>query len=300
MFVKVSNIDCLSDDGMKNIKSKSVAMILCDLPYAMTKNKWDIQLPMDKLWNEYNRIIKDNGVICLFANQPFTSQLIVANSKHFRYTLVWEKNKFSDFLNCKRKPLKIHEDILIFYKKQPTYNPQFTFSDPYVRWNKQASVDKQTNYGKIKENKVINTDGKRYPTTVLKFNRVETPVHPTQKPVELCEWLINTYTNQGETVLDNCLGSGSTAIACINTQRSIIGFEMENNYYNILLRRIIDTVKDKSTSLYQTPENPDWENQIKEGLYELTLMTPVQVVDLQQEVQEDVVPLDNLDTEQIV
>ncbi len=197
---------------------------------------------MDKLWEQYNRIITDNGVICLFANQPFTSELIMANKKHFRYTLVWEKNKFSDFLNCKRKPLKIHEDLLIFYKKQPIYNPQFTFADPYVRWNKQSSVDKQTNYGKIKENKVVNTDGKRYPTTLLKFNRVETPMHPTQKPVELCEWLVKTYTNQGQTVLDNCFGSGSTAIACINTSRNFIGYEKDNKFYKMTVNRITDSI----------------------------------------------------------
>ena len=140
------NEDCLVK--MKDIQNKSIDMILCDLPYGCTKNKWDIIIPFDKLWLEYNRIIKNNGAIVLFGSQPFTSLLIVSNLKMFRYCLVWEKNKFSDFLNAKRKPMKTNEDICIFYKKQPTYNPQFTYGDPYKRWNTQKTVDKQTYYGR--------------------------------------------------------------------------------------------------------------------------------------------------------
>jgi site-specific DNA-methyltransferase (adenine-specific) len=223
--------DCLVE--MAKIKSGSIDMILCDLPYGITKNEWDIIIPFDKLWEHYNRIIKDNGAIILFGSQPFTSLMITSNLKNFRYCLVWEKNKFSDFLNAKRKPMKTNEDIAIFYKKQPTYNTQYWYSTPYTRWNTQSAVDKQTNYGNHKENFVESLDGKRLPTTVLKFNRIERPKHPTQKPVDLLEWLIKTYSNEGEVVLDNCMGVGSTGIACKNLKRSFIGIELNDVYFDI-------------------------------------------------------------------
>jgi len=235
-FTKLINGDCLIE--MKNIETKSIDLILCDLPYGMTKNSWDAVIPFDKLWIEYNRIIKDNGAIILFGSQPFTSIMITSNLPMFRYSLVWEKNKFSDFLNAKRKPMKTNEDIAIFYKKQPTYNPQYWYSTPYTRWNTQSAVDKQTNYGSHKENFVESLDGKRLPTTVLKFNRVERPKHPTQKPVDLLEWLIKTYTNEGDVVLDNCMGVGSTGVACKNLKRSFIGIELEKKYYEIAVELI--------------------------------------------------------------
>lgn len=221
--------DCL--DVMLKIETKSVDLILCDLPYGVTKNKWDIIIPFDKLWEQYNRVIKDNGAIILFGSQPFTTALISSNMKYFRYCLVWEKNKFSDFLNAKRKPMKTNEDICIFYKKQPTYNILYWYSSPYERWNTQSAVDRQSNYGSHKENVSV-SDGKRLPTTVLKFNRVERPAHPTQKPVDLLEWLIKSYTNEGETVLDNCMGVGSTGIAAKKNNRNFIGIELNEEYYN--------------------------------------------------------------------
>lgn len=156
----------------------------------------------------------------------------MTNLKMFRYCLVWEKNKFSDFLNAKRKPMKTNEDICIFYKKQPTYNIQYWYSTPYKRWNTQDAVNTQTNYAKHKENVAESKDGKRLPTTVLKFNRVERPAHPTQKPVDLLAWLIRSYTNEGDTVLDNCMGVGSTGIACVKEKRGFIGIEMEKTYYD--------------------------------------------------------------------
>jgi len=229
------NGDCLVE--MKNIKEKSIDMILCDLPYGMTKNAWDIVIPFDKLWSEYNRIIKDNGAIVLFGSQPFTSLMITSNLTMFRYCLVWEKNKFSDFLNSKRKPMKTNEDIAVFYKKQPTYNPQYWYSTPYTRWNTQSSVDKQSNYGKHKEN-YVESDGKRLPTTILKFNRVERPLHPTQKPTELLEWLIKTYTNENDLVLDNCMGVGSCGVSCKNLKRKFYGIELDNKYYEIAKQRM--------------------------------------------------------------
>lgn len=221
--------DCL--DVMSSISPKSIDLILCDLPYGVTKNKWDVVVPFDKLWDHYDRIIKDKGAIVLFGSQPFTTMLISSNMKYFRYCLVWEKNKFSDFLNAKRKPMKTNEDICIFYKQQPTYNIQYWYSTPYKRWNTQKAVDKQSNYGSHKEN-VAKSDGKRLPTTVLKFNRVERPAHPTQKPVDLLEWLIKSYTNEGETVLDNCMGVGSTGVASKKNNRNFIGIELDETYYN--------------------------------------------------------------------
>jgi len=233
----IINGDCLVE--MKNIKKKSIDMILCDLPYGMTKNAWDVVIPFDKLWYEYNRIIKDNGAIVLFGSQPFTSIMITSNLKMFRYCLVWEKNKFSDFLNSKRKPMKTNEDIAVFYKKQPIYNPQYWYSTPYTRWNTQTAVDKQSNYGSHKENFVESVDGKRLPTTVLKFNRVERPLHPTQKPTDLLEWLIKTYTNENDIVLDNCMGVGSTGVACKKINRKFIGIELETKYYEIAKNNIL-------------------------------------------------------------
>jgi len=232
-YIKEKNIslfkgNCL--EIMPCIDDKSIDLILCDLPYGVTKNKWDVIIPFKDLWLEYNRIIKDNGAIILFGNQPFTSRLILSNIKNFRYSLVWEKNKFSDFLNAKRKPMKTNEDICIFYKKQPTYNPQYWYSTPYERWNTQSAVDKQTNYGPHKQNRV-KSDGRRLPTTVLKFNRVERPKHPTQKPVDLLEWIIRSYSNKGDIVLDNCMGVGSTGIAAKNTERPFIGIELDEVYF---------------------------------------------------------------------
>lgn len=235
MTYNLINGECIEE--MKKIADKSIDMILCDLPYGTTKNRWDVIIPFEDLWKEYNRIIKDNGAIVLFGNQPFTSKLVMSNEKRFRYSLVWEKNKFSDFLNAKRKPMKIHEDILIFYKKQPTYNPQYTYGKPYKRWNTQEAVDKQTNYGKHDKN-VSQSDGKRLPVTILQYKRVERPLHPTQKPVNLLEYLIKTYSNENETILDNCMGVGSTGIACINTNRNFIGIELDKTYFNIAKERI--------------------------------------------------------------
>lgn len=226
--------DCFEE--MKKIPDKSIDMILTDPPYGLTKNIWDKQIPLDKLWENFNRIIKDSGVIVIFSNQPFTSKLILSNEKNFKYSLVWEKNKFSDFLNAKKKILKIHEDICIFYKNPPTYNPQFSYKTPYKKLNTK-NIDKpfsQTNYNTYNEQPVIeSSDGKRYPTSVLKFNRVERPKHPTQKPVELLEYLIKTFTNENEVVLDTFAGVGSTFFACKNTNRKCISYEIMDEYCNI-------------------------------------------------------------------
>ena len=229
----VYNEDCL--EGMNRIEDKSIDMILCDLPYGITCNKWDSVIPLDKLWNHYNRIIKDNGAIVLTAQTPFDKLLGYSNLKMLRYEMIWVKNISTGHLNANRMPMKVHENILIFYKKLPTYNPQMTIGEPYTRKRKPIN-DNGSNYGKIKRIDTVN-NGTRFPKSVLYFDR-EIGLHPTQKPVKLFEYLIKTYTNEGDIVLDNCMGSGTTAIACINTNRNYIGFELDKGYYDIILERI--------------------------------------------------------------
>lgn len=229
---KIYNQDCL--EGMKRIPDRSVDMILCDLPYGTTRNKWDTVIPLDELWGQYDRVIKDNGAIVLTAAQPFTSVLVTSNLKHFKYDITWDKSQVTGFLNAKKMPLRKHEDILVFYKKLPTYNPQFTQGKAYQVTREHGT----SNYGKQSANKT-NNDGKRFPTSLLNIPQIrEKGGHPTQKPVALFEYLIKTYTNEGETVLDNCMGSGTTAIACMNTGRNFIGFELDKTYHEKTLERI--------------------------------------------------------------
>ncbi|WOF33041.1 site-specific DNA-methyltransferase (plasmid) [Bacillus subtilis] len=223
---------------MKLIKDKSIDMILCDLPYGTTQNKWDSIIPLDKIWKEYNRIIKDNGAIVLTAQTPFDKVLGASNLKMLKYEWIWEKNRGTGHLNAKKMPMKSHENILVFYKKLPTYNPQMREGEPYVRKDCSKSSLNKGNYGKTNESHTTVNNGGRYPLSVLNFNSVERTVHPTQKPVELFEYLIKTYTNEGELVLDNCMGSGTTAIACINTKRNYIGFETEEEYIELINERI--------------------------------------------------------------
>jgi site-specific DNA-methyltransferase (adenine-specific) len=227
---KIYNQDCL--EGMKYIDDKSIDMILCDLPYGITACKWDSIIPFEPLWEHYERIIKDNGAIVLFASQPFTTVLINSNIKRFRYSWIWEKEQGVNFLMAKKQPLKVHEDICVFSKKQTVYNPQMTEGKPYIS----GKGDSGEVTGRVKKVQTKN-NGTRYPRSVIQFKR-ETGLHPTQKPVELCEYLIKTYTNEGETVLDNCMGSGTTAIAAINTNRNYIGFELDNTYYQKACERI--------------------------------------------------------------
>ena len=233
---KIYNEDCL--EGMKRIDDKSIDMILCDLPYGTTQNKWDSVIPLDELWKEYKRIIKDNGVIVLTSQGIFTAKLMLSNEKWFKYKLVWVKSKATNFLNAKKQPLRKHEDICVFYNKQPQYNPQMTEGEPYdkgVRKNQLTG-----SYGDF--NPVhVKSEGMRYPTDVVYFKTAESEgkvYHSTQKPVALFEYLIKTYTDEGEIVLDNCIGSGTTAVACLNTNRNFIGFEREEKYYNIANKRI--------------------------------------------------------------
>ena len=233
---KIYNEDCL--EGMKRIPDKSVDMILCDLPYGTTACKWDTIIPFEPLWEQYERVIKDSGAIVLFGTEPFSSFLRTSNIKWYRYDLIWEKPRFTNFLFVKKQFGKVHENISVFYKKQPTYNPQMEAGEPYKRKGtgkpktKELMINPATDNGKV-------SDGLRYPKSILKFpfHNVGN-VHPTQKPSDLFEYLIRTYTNENETILDNCMGSGTTAIACINTNRNFIGFELDETYFNLANERI--------------------------------------------------------------
>lgn len=280
-MIKLYNGDCL--EVMKEIPSKSIDMILCDLPYQVTKNKWDIIIPMsdyviindevlekdkfylqqfmkgltkkeiDKIWKEnkqeglwshYNRIIKDNGVILLFGQDIFSAQLINSNPKMYKYKWFWKKDRPSGFLNAKKMPLKDVEEILVFYKKCPIYNPQFWEGIPLHGMGtkyKEGNLG-NNNYGKFAShtNPSANREGdtKKYPRQVLEFKRPHPPIFPTQKPVDLCEYLIKTYTNEGDLVLDNCMGSGSTGVACKNLNRRFIGIELNSETFNLAKDRI--------------------------------------------------------------
>ena len=229
---KIYNEDCL--EGMKRIPDKSVDMILADLPYGTTRNKWDSIIPLDPLWEQYHRVIKDNGAIVLTAQTPFDKVLGVSNLKNLKYEWIWQKDAGTGFLNAKKMPLKDHENILIFYKKPPTYNPQMrTGFKPYTT----TKGHHGTNYGADK-GATTSSDGERYPLTTMKFSRDANKLHPTQKPVALFEYLIQTYSNEGDLILDNVMGSGTTAIAAMNTNRNFIGFELDETYYNIANERI--------------------------------------------------------------
>ena len=280
-MIKLYNGDCL--EVMKEIPSKSVDMILCDLPYQVTKNKWDTIIPMndyiiandeslekhefylkqflkglskkeiDKIWKEnkkeglwsyYNRIIKDNGAILLFGQDIFSAQLINSNLKMYKYKWFWKKDRPSGFLNAKKMPLKDVEEILVFYKKCPVYNPQFWEGIPLHGMGtkyKEGNLG-NNNYGKFAShtNPSANREGdtKKYPRQVLEFKRPHPPIFPTQKPVDLCEYLIKTYTNEGDLVLDNCMGSGSTGVACKNLNRRFIGIELNSKTFNLAKDRI--------------------------------------------------------------
>lgn len=224
---------------MKAIPAESIDMILCDLPYGTTSCKWDSVIPFDKLWEQYERIIKADGAMVFTAAQPFTTSLIYSNKKHFRYCWYWIKNQVTGFPFAKYQPLRCIEDVVVFYKKRPTYNAQglIRLETPLKRSGKNGEdcVYKVNSLGKDTETFYTN-----YPRQTIYVKCQREGLHPTQKPVELFEYLIKTYTNEGDLVLDNCMGSGTTAIACMNTGRNYIGFEMDNKYYNVAVKRIAE------------------------------------------------------------
>ena len=231
--MELYNGDCL--EVMKSIPDDSVDMVLTDLPYGTTRNAWDSIIPFEPLWAQLKRVTKRGGAIALHADMPFAAKLVCSNLPWYRYELIWEKPLGSDFLNANRKPLKNHESIQIFSECQTkTYNPQFTFGLPYVR----TRTSKSLNYGECGSVCTTISEGGRHPKTVLHFATDREKIHPTQKPVALEAWLIRTYTNPGETVLDCCMGSGSTGVACIHEGREFIGIEKDAEYFHIAKMRL--------------------------------------------------------------
>jgi site-specific DNA-methyltransferase (adenine-specific) len=225
---------------MDRIPDGSVDMILSDLPYGTTRNKWDSVIPLGSLWEQYQRIIKPHGSVLLTAQMPFSASLVLSNWDYFRYEWIWDKvNRKTGFLNVNRQPLRVTESVLVFYSKQPVFNPQMALGEPYRATSKGA---KTSNYGPQKDGVTTLNNGEYYPTNLISIAADERGlhgrIHPTQKPVALFEYLIRTYTNPGETVLDNAIGSGTTAIACINTDRHYIGFEKDPEYFSVAQRRI--------------------------------------------------------------
>ena len=228
------NGDCL--ELMEEIPDRSIDMILCDLPYGTTACKWDVIIPFDLLWQQYNRIAKDNTAIVLFSAQPFTTKLIYSNLKRFKYCWYWKKNNATGGIFCKYQPMRCIEDICVFYDKMPTYNPQGLKKLDKIK----VSQPSENSVYKKKKNPSIQTHT-GYPKHLLEFSNEalnNKRLHPTQKPVKLLEYLIKTYTNEGDTVLDNCMGSGSTGVASVNTNRSFIGIEKDDDYFAIAKERI--------------------------------------------------------------
>jgi|TARA_B100000029_G_C17559900_1_gene952972 DNA modification methylase len=287
-MIKLYNDDCLK--VLSEIETDSVDMIFADLPYGSTKCKWDVSIPLDKLWEEYNRICKINAAMVFTAAQPFTSVLINSNIKNFKYTWVWEKSKATGYLNAKKMPMRAHEDICVFYRKPPVYNPQMVPGDPYNKGKahrptavysqqgqkirnarrkelmgydseslaselitnglsldgtREELVESLVDLIKPLEVHVKNDTGLRYPRTVQYFKTAESEgktTHPTQKPVALMDYFIKTYSNEGETILDNVMGTGATGVAAVRNGRSFIGVELDKGYYDVATQRILNEV----------------------------------------------------------
>ena len=228
--------DCL--DIMPTLDGPFDAVI-ADLPYGTTACKWDTVIPFEPLWKQYKRLIKPKGAIVLFGSQPFTSALVMSNPGWFRYEWVWRKNRGTGHLNAKIMPMRAHENVIVFGESMPVYIPQMRKGEPYQRIDcSKHSLNKGT-YGRTQASySTINGTGDRYPLTVLDFAIVERALHPTQKPIALLEYLIRTYTNEGETVLNNVMGSGTTGVACVNTGRHFVGIELLQEYFDIAETRI--------------------------------------------------------------
>lgn len=235
---KIYNIDCI--EGTRLIPDSSVDAIICDLPYNQTHNQWDKPINLDALWEQYERIVKHNGAIILFAQGMFSAQLMMSRMNIWRYNLIWKKgNRVSGFLNAKRMPLRNHEDILVFYRSLPTYNPQMHKGKPLHsrgRGKHKQNINCYRKYKEADDSRAGSTD--KYPISVLNFDRPHPPIHPTQKPVDLIRYLIRTYSNEGDIILDNCMGSGTTAVAAIKENRHFIGFELNKEYYDKACMRI--------------------------------------------------------------
>lgn len=232
---------------MKSLPDDSIDFICCDLPYGSTKNKWDIIIPFEELWKQYKRIIKKESGICLFSSGLFTAKLMLSNEKWFKHEIIWCKSKSGSSFTAKYRPIQKHENILIFGKNKIKYNPQLEKGKPYYRKRKANKGNKPNNHqlGVISESETHNS-GFRYPSTVQFFQqkwRRQDQLHPTQKPVKLLEWLIKSYSNENDLILDNAMGSGSSAIACINTNRNFIGIDNSKEYFNISKKRVEENIK---------------------------------------------------------
>ena len=238
-FYKLINGDCL--EVMKGIPDKSIDCIVCDPPYGTTECKWDSIIPFEPMWEQYKRIIKDNGAILLFGSQPFTTELNHSNLKMFRYEWIWIKNNSTGFQLANKRPLKKHEIISVSYRKQPTYNPQGL--QVYGKINRRKSTG--DNWSEMNNNEYIQRFT-NYPTQILEFGYDKEKLHPTQKPVSLLEYLVKTYTNEADVVLDNCMGSGSTGVACINTNRRFVGIELDEKYFKISCGRVKQALEYKN------------------------------------------------------
>lgn len=259
MINKIFNEDCL--EGMKKIPDGSVDTIICDPPFGITDCDFDKPLPPPLMWEQFLRVTKLNAAIVLFSQMPFGSDLIQSNRKMFRYEWIYRKNLGVGFLNAKKMPLKVHENILVFYRKLPTYNPQFTQGKPYVKNYPSRSLNyKATANGTLDPNFYHVNDGRRYPVDVLKYKIPYAggdgdKSHPQQKPVDLLEYLIRTYTNEGEVVLDATIGSGSTCVAAVNTGRKFIGFETDKKFFEIAQKRIDEAFAKKEQELFLLGES---------------------------------------------
>ena len=239
--------DCI--EIMKQFPDNCIDMILCDLPYGTTQNKWDSIIPLDELWHEYKRIIKENGAIVLTSQGLFTAQLMLSNPKQFKYKWVWEKSKPTNFLNAKKQPLRKYEDVCVFYKKQPVYNPQMVQGEPYDKGFRKNQLS--GSYGDFQPVHV-HSDGKRYPTDVIYFKTAESEgevIHPTQKPVELGRYFVRTYTNPGALVLDNTFGSGSFLLSALLEGRNFVGIEKNENVH-LFKEKEIDYILAAKKRLY--------------------------------------------------
>lgn len=255
-MIELHNGDCL--EIMPALAAGSVDMILCDLPYGTTQNKWDSIIPLDRLWAEYWRLIKPNGAVVLTAAQPFTSLLVSSQLAKFKYAMVWDKvNKYTDFLNAKKRPLRRHEDVLVFAGKGSTYNPQMIDVEPYK--SRRSKPSKTESYGVVNGCDYGEEITQKNPCSVICIPSHFTTgiVHPTQKPVALFEYLIRTYTNEGETVLDNTMGSGTTGVACRNTGRSFIGIERDPDYFAVASDRINDNKPSRPVAAQAQPAAND-------------------------------------------
>lgn len=251
--------DCL--ERMKEIEDKSIDAIICDPPFGTTACKWDSVIPFDKLWEQYKRIIKDNGAIVLFGREPFSSKLRMSNIKNYKHEWVWNKEQAGNFIQAKNHPLRVTENIMVFCNEKVKYYPIMEKAKEENKRPLSIKLQKTNFLGKVSQGEFKSSENYnpdlRYPKNILTFNARSKEcnnvnrVHPTQKPVALLEYLIKTYTNEGEMVLDNTMGSGSTGVACVNTNRKFIGIEMDENYFNIACDRIDKAIREKEQDLFR-------------------------------------------------